>query len=180
VARLFALGLFALAILVPAQLAFAQDEDLLQPPEGQEVVLRAKARGVQIYECRAAEQAPGTFTWQFKEPAAQLRRDIIHYRGPTWQSSNDGSLVTGRLLASRPSDDPAEDIPDLLLEAAETSGDGVLSDVAFIQRLDSRGGVGPSGPCDPQEDTEVAVPYRATYVFWSPQPSAGGNAPEPG
>jgi hypothetical protein len=54
-----------------------------------------------------------------------------------------------------------------LLEADAHRGDGVLSGVDFIQRLETRGGVAPTGACDPATDATVAVPYRARYVFYA-------------
>lgn len=155
-----AAAVLAVALLLPVQAAVAQDGTDPEAPEGSELVLRARARGVQIYECDAA-----TSTWRFVAPAAQLRRDIIHYAGPSWQSTRDGSLVTGRLVASFPNRDPEENIPDLLLEAASNAGDGALGEVDTIIRRDSTGGVGPTGPCT-EVGVRVPVDYRATYEFY--------------
>lgn len=157
-------GLAVVVLQPPAGTAVAGVPDPLQPPEGQQLVLQASASGVQIYECHT--DAAGASTWAFKEPAAQLRRNIIHYRGPNWQSTQDGSRVMGRVVASVPNNDPAKNIPDLLLEAVDNSGDGVLGSIDFVQRLRSMGGVGPAGSCKPSAD-EVAVPYSSTYRFWS-------------
>jgi hypothetical protein len=35
----------------------------------------------------------------------------------------------------------------------------------YVQRLQTRGGVAPTGVCDPASDSTVAVPYRARYVY---------------
>ncbi len=70
------------------------------------------------------------------------------------------------LQASVPAPDPGA-IPWLLLRATSNQGDGVLGQVAFIQRLETRGGVAPAGTCDPAADATVAVPYRARYVFYA-------------
>jgi len=164
--RQFAAGALAALVLaalvaVPT-LAVAQTvaPDPLQPPPGQEVVAEGRAEGVQIYRCDEAGAA-----WTFVEPAARVRRGIVHYGedGPNWQSTTDGSLVRGSAIANRPND--AGDIPDLLVESVENRGDGLLGGVDFIQRLRSRGGVAPAGPCEP--GAEQAVPYTARYVFWS-------------
>jgi hypothetical protein len=158
-------GLTMVTLPLTAGAAVSGVPDKLQPPEGQQLVLRASASGVQIYECRT--DAAGASTWAFKEPAAQLRRNIIHYRGPNWQSTHDGSRVMGRVVTSVPNEDPDENIPDLLLEAVDNSGDGVLGSIDFVQRLRSTGGVGPTGSCNPSADDEVAVPYSSVYRFWS-------------
>ncbi|MGH3754793.1 MAG: DUF3455 domain-containing protein [Pseudonocardiaceae bacterium] len=154
-----------MALQLPAATAVAAVPDRLRPPEGQQLVLQASASGVQIYECRT--DAAGVSTWAFKEPAAQLRQNIIHYRGPNWQSTQDGSRVMGRVVASVPNINPAKNIPDLLLEAVGNSGDGVLGSIDFVQRLRSMGGVGPTGSCNPSADDEVAVQYTSAYRFWS-------------
>jgi hypothetical protein len=36
-----------------------------------------------------------------------------------------------------------------------------------VQRIETRGGVAPAGPCDPAKDSTIAVPYRARYVFYA-------------
>lgn len=158
-------GLAVVALPLTGGAAVAGVPDKLQPPQGQQLVLQAAASGVQIYECRS--DAAGASTWAFKEPAAQLRRNIIHYRGPNWQSTHDGSRVMGRVVASVPNQDPAKNIPDLLLEAVGNSGRGVLGSIDFVQRLRSMGGVGPTGSCNPSADGEVAVPYSSVYRFCS-------------
>ena len=58
-------------------------------------------------------------------------------------------------------------IPWLLLRAVSNQGDGVLAEVDFIQRIKTRGGIAPTGACDPEQDSTLAVPYRALYLFYS-------------
>jgi Protein of unknown function (DUF3455) len=143
----------------------------IQPPAGQKVVLDAVGKGVQIYDCKASANDPAVFAWTFREPAAVLygrgQRPVgIHFRGPTFESF-DGSNVVGALQASVPAPDPATAVPWLLLAAVSNQGDGVLGQVDFVQRIETRGGVAPTGACDPAEDATVAVPYRARYVFYA-------------
>jgi Protein of unknown function (DUF3455) len=137
----------------------------LQPPAGQELVLKAIGKGSQIYDCAA------TGTWTFREPAATLSRRGktigIHYAGPTWELF-DGSKVTAAAQVNVPAPKPAEDIPWLLLKATSNAGSGTLSTVDYIQRLFTDGGVAPNGgACDPATDTSVGVPYSAVYAFYS-------------
>jgi hypothetical protein len=143
----------------------------LAVPAGHEVVLDVTGKGVQIYDCKPSVADPNVLAWTFREPAAVLyghrgRPVGIHFRGPTFESF-DGSSVVGALKASEPAPDPARAIPWLLLTAVSTQGDGVLAGVDYIQRLETRGGVAPTGACDPATDAAVAVPYRARYVFWA-------------
>lgn len=167
--RMFAAVAAAALVLVPAQAALARGSDDPQAPVGTALTQSAKASGVQIYECAATTEDPSAFAYRFRAPAAQLQRDIIHYAGPTWQSTRDGSRVRGQLVpgGSFPNARPERNIPDLLLEVVEHAGPGVLGDVDFVIRRNSRGGVGPVGEaCDPSVDGDLAVPYRATYEFY--------------
>ena len=177
--RPFLLGLLALlsatlvaGAAVPAGAGGKPPEvpPAIQPPAGQEVVLDVVGKGVQIYDCKPSAADPAVLAWTFREPAAVLyghrgRPVGIHFRGPTFESF-DGSNVVGALKASVPSPTPGA-VPWLLLAAVSNQGDGVLGQVDFVQRLETRGGVAPAGACDPAEDPTVAVPYRARYVFYA-------------
>ena len=136
----------------------------IQVPAGQKVVLDVTGKGVQIYDCN-----PTMLAWTFREPAASLHGRGghvvgIHFRGPTFESFDGSAVVGARPKSVQP--DPTA-IPWLLLEADANRGDGVLSQVGYIQRIETRGGVAPAGACDPAEDATVAVPYRARYVFYA-------------
>jgi FtsP/CotA-like multicopper oxidase with cupredoxin domain len=138
----------------------------LQPPEGQELVLKAIGRGSQNYVC---DQATGK--WTFRDPTATLNRHGraigIHYAGPTWELF-DGSRVKAAVQVNVPAPNPTKNIPWLLLQATEHAGSGVLSTVDYIQRVHTHGGVAPNGgSCDPASDQTVGVPYTAVYRFFS-------------
>jgi hypothetical protein len=138
----------------------------LQPPAGQQQVLKALGKGAQVYDCDAV-----TGKWTFREPAATLnqhgRQIGIHYAGPTWELF-DGSKVVAAAKVNVPAPHPDRDIPWLLLQATSNAGSGTLSTVDYVQRLFTEGGVAPNGgTCDPASDESVGVPYTATYVFWS-------------
>jgi hypothetical protein len=142
----------------------------LQVPAGQELVWDVVGIGVQIYDCKPSATDPNVSVWTFREPAAGLyhgRRLVgIHFRGPTWESF-DGSSVVGVAVASAPAP-RAGAIPWLLLQAVTNQGDGVLANVDYIQRLQTKGGIAPTGPCDPTQDGTLSVPYRARYLFYAP------------
>ena len=57
----------------------------------------------------------------------------------------------------------AEDIPWLKLEVTERRGNGLLADVAIVQRINTKGGV-LKGTCDAEGSYRI-VPYSADYVF---------------
>jgi hypothetical protein len=123
------------------------------------------AKGVQVYQCTGG-------AWVFVEPAANLvgwaRRPInpataVHFRGPSWESADDGSLVEARAVASSP---VPGSIPELLLQATRNRGDGAFGRVSYLQRLATRGGVAPAGACTDGQTT--GVPYQARYRFFVP------------
>ncbi|HEX2325429.1 MAG TPA: DUF3455 domain-containing protein [Chloroflexota bacterium] len=145
----------------------------LRVPEDQALLFRAYAQGTQVYGCRAG--AGGGFAWTLLQPVATLVDDEglllgIHGRGPFW-AAYDGSRVVGAGLANVPAPAPARDIPLLLLRATG-SGEGRFAPVTYIQRLDTRGGVAPPGPCDPTGESTLAVPYLAVYYFYGPRAGA--------
>jgi hypothetical protein len=144
--------------------------DGLRPPAGQILALAARATGVQIYECKAAKDNPAQFSWTLKAPEADLN-DLSgkpvgkHYAGPTWEAS-DGSKVMGEVVAKRDAPD-ATAIPWLLLRAKSTSGSGIFSAIASVQRLQTSGGSAPANGCDSsQSGKESRVPYSAVYRFY--------------
>ena len=140
----------------------------LRVPDGQSLLLRAVARGTQIYTCKAKAADPAAFEWGLKAPDAELfdqsgARIGRHYAGPTWESA-DGSRVVGEVMQR--SAVPAA-VPWLLLRAKSNEGSGTLSSVKYIQRLDTVGGVAPSPGCDAaHEGSEARVDYSANYDFY--------------
>ncbi|AGZ43714.1 DUF3455 domain-containing protein [Actinoplanes friuliensis] len=137
----------------------------LVPPAGNTLTSVFKAKGVQIYGCTDAK-------WALIEPAASLTGitlkpvkvvSALHFRGPSWESDEDGSLIEGTAPKSAPSATP-NSIPQLLVTGAKTRGPGVFGDVTFIQRLSTVGGVAPATACAPGETK--SVPYKAVYRFF--------------
>jgi hypothetical protein len=130
----------------------------IQVPPGNRLVASLNARGVQVYQCTAA-------AWAFLEPAAWLsdwfQPVAIHFRGPSWESTRDGSLVEATVVASSP---VAGSIPQLLLQATRTRGDGIFGSVTYIQRLNTTGGVKPTTACT--DGQTQGVPYTAQYRFY--------------
>jgi len=130
---------------------------------GEVVAITLHAVGAQLYECKL--DAERRNVWQFREPIAALMLDSktigTHYAGPTWQHT-DGSLVHAKATGSAPGAS-ASDIPWLKLEVTEQRGNGTLSQVTTVQRINTKGGVG-RGPCD-SAGAIRGVPYSADYVF---------------
>jgi hypothetical protein len=139
--------------------------DTLKPPAGNTLTAVFKASGVQIYGCTAG-------AWALIEPAAQLdgitlspvrKVSALHFRGPSWESPQDGTLIEGTSPVSAPSASP-NSIPQLLVTAKDTRGTGVFGGVTFVQRLSTLGGVAPAGTCT--DGATHATTYRAVYRFF--------------
>ena len=137
----------------------------LQPPPTATLSRVVPARGVQIYECRMQKTAA---QWSFVAPEAELfdlkgRPIGSHGAGPIWQAA-DGSRIVGTLQAR--AEAPQEGaIPWLLLSSKSSGPQGTFSPVTHIQRVNTVGGIPPSGACTPGATARVA--YTADYVFFT-------------
>jgi hypothetical protein len=156
----------AVAIFTAAQ----QVPGKLKPPANEAPVVQVHAKGDQIYVCKADGDK---YTWTLKAPEAQLfdKNDKAwgkHFAGPSWES-NDGSRVTGKAVANEPSPD-VDSIPWLLVTVVGRSGDGILSRVTSIQRINTKGGKAPASGCDAAHaGQELRMAYSADYVFYTPK-----------
>ena len=159
-------AILALALL-PATIARAQGSDTIAAP-GETLVTTVHAEGAQIYDCKA--DASGQFAWQFREPIATLleggKTVGRHYAGPHWELA-DGSVVAGKPVGRAPGA-TAQDIPLLKLETTSQRGNGQLTGVSTILRLNTKGGAA-EGPC-PTAGALLSVPYSADYAFYRKAP----------
>jgi hypothetical protein len=161
-----AMGLFS-----PISAGAEQVPKELQPPASEKSFLQLHAKGDQIYTCSAA--AGGQYAWTLKAPDAQLFDKTgkpfgKHFAGPSWEA-NDGSRVTGKAAANVPSPD-ADSIPWLLVTVVSRSGEGVLSRVTSIERINTKAGKAPASGCDAEHaGQENRAPYSADYVFFAPK-----------
>ncbi|MFG2939855.1 CHRD domain-containing protein [Streptomyces sp. NPDC048282] len=121
--------------------------------------------GKQIYECKPA--ADGGYAFAQRDVSAKLGGGIRHSfvapdsGTPQWVAP-DGSAVTGAVLTKTPNGDG--NIPELDLKATRSGKKhGLLAHTGEILRLNTVGGVAPTGTCAP--GTVVGVPYQADYVF---------------
>lgn len=144
--------------------------DNLKAPQGEVLLLKSPAKGVQIYQCQSKADNPSQFEWTLKAPEAILFNDRgkkigKHYAGPTWEA-NDGSMVVGQVKERANSPDKRA-IPWLLLTAKSHQGNGVFSRVTSIQRVDTVGGKAPDNGCNQSHNgAQVRVNYRANYYFY--------------
>ena len=129
-----------------------------------------RAKGVQIYECRAKTDQAGAYEWAFVAPEADLfdargNKTGKHYAGPHWEST-DGSKIFGSVKER--ADAPTGAIPWLLLSAKSVGPDGAFSKVTSIQRVNTVGGVAPAAGCSQAvAGTSARINYTADYYFFT-------------
>jgi hypothetical protein len=154
-------------LIVTATGTIAQ-EVLVPAPPGAKLLLESEAQGVQIYAC---EKAGDGYRWVFKAPDAALfdrtgRQIGTHFAGPSWQSA-DGSKITGEVAAQASAPEPHA-IAWLLLRVKSREGDGVLTGVDLVRRIDTQGGTAPSAGCDAEHaSAEARMRYTARYLFYA-------------
>ena len=143
--------------------------EAVRVPAGQMQVMSTTGTGEITYECREKKDMAGQHEWAFVGPVATLydaqRRTVgKYYAGPTWEAA-DGSKVTGKQVAVAPAS--PGNIPLQLVKAEPVMGTGAMTGVSYIQRLNTKGGVAPSTPCDAAgKGKRQVVAYEADYVFY--------------
>ncbi len=156
----------------PAPMTYSQAElpAAVQVPAGHRVALQTVGTGRITYECREKAAQSGQHEWVFVGPEATLAdrsgRTLGRYFGPpaTW-ALQDGSSLTGTQLAVAPA--APGSIPLQLVKANPATGQGALTGVTHIQRVQTRGGVAPALPCDAAgRGRREIVDYQADYIFW--------------
>ncbi|MBO2450294.1 CHRD domain-containing protein [Actinomadura barringtoniae] len=125
-------------------------------------------QGEQIYRC--TKQADGSFAFTQEGVKATLVDGIKHSfvnpgpQGPPQWVARDGSAVTGKAVTKTPNGDG--NIPELVLDATQVGAkSGLLAGATQVLRLNTIGGVAPTGACDPNTKPIAKVPYQADYVF---------------
>lgn len=162
------------ALLTACTAAFANIDNTKLPepvraPAGHMQTLETIGTGEITYECREKKDMAGAFEWAFVTPVATLwdmKQNNIgkYYGGPTWEA-NDGSKVTGKQVAIAPAS--PGNIPLQLVKADPAMGQGAMTGVTFIQRLETKGGVAPAMTCDASnKGMKQQVKYQAKYVFY--------------
>lgn len=168
-----ALMMAACADVKPVVRNFNQDAvvQAVRVPSGNVVVLETTAVGNLTYECRANAPAAGTLAWVLVSPSAKLYsragQEIGNYSGPpaTW-TLTDGSSVTGTQIAISPVVG-AIHIPLQLSSGMPGAASGMLQNVTYIQRVNTKNGQDFIKPCTQAEVGEKTVrPYQADYIFW--------------
>ena len=139
----------------------------IRVPGGSSQVLSTHAIGDQIYQCALVN---GSYTWILLAPDAKLldtKGQVVgkHYSGPVWEYK-EGSRIEGRIV-SKLDVDPDSSISWLLVKVIGHKGNGLFSDISYINRINTRGGLAPSSRCHMNHlGTEKRMAYSADYVFY--------------
>ena len=157
----------------------------IQPPAGNKAFLVGHAEGTQDYVCLStgwASPAYGPQATLFDDDYEQIlthflsrNPDESNTPRPTWQDSRDSSTVwANQVPGASYTPDPTA-IPWLLLQvtgkvAGPTGGDR-MTVTTYIQRVNTTGGLRPTGACT--EGAKALVPYTADYYFY--KSTGGGN-----
>lgn len=143
--------------------------EAVRVPAGLRQTMATTGVGEITYECREKKDPAGGHEWVFVAPVATLysmdRRTVgTYYAGPTWEAA-DGSKVTGKQIAVAPA--APGNIPLQLVKADPAMGIGAMQGVAYIQRLNTKGGVAPGAACNAASlGQQKQVAYEADYVFY--------------
>jgi hypothetical protein len=162
----------------------------LNPPANTTLKLHLHATGDQIYTCTAASAGStgaggaggsgvSTYSYVLKQPDAKLYDQSntqvgTHGAGPNWTSTVDASVVMGAKVWGENAPAPTTGaVQWLLLRATSNSGTGAFSDVTYVIRGNTTGGVAPATGCDSTTaGMDFRVPYTADYYFLT----GGGQA----
>ena len=168
------LGLAALISACASPTAMQRVDNTMLPepvrvPAGLKQTMSTTGVGEITYECREKKDMAGAHEWVFVAPVATLystdRKTVgKYYAGPTWEAA-DGSKVTGKQVAVAPA--APGSIPLQLVKADPAMGAGAMQGVAYIQRLNTKGGVAPAAACTAaNKGQRQQVAYEADYVFY--------------
>jgi hypothetical protein len=158
-------------------------------PDGGTLLLHAAATGTQNYRCTGAAADAGTgdagdaggdagttYTWTLTGPMANLADCNAAMIGthfynsmmqPTWQTT-DGTSVSATRAGTSPAPAPMS-VAWLLLHAVGHTGTGTLSNVQYVQRVNTMGGAAPATGCDGTTvGTMQSINYTADYYFYGP------------
>lgn len=147
-------------------------------PIASKVTYQLQGRGDQVYLC--SQQKDG-MQWVLKGPAAVLfdasNQPVgKHGDGPQW-TWKDGSAVRGKVIGKQAAPDAAN-IPWLLIKTDPFTGPnngefdpaGALDHITYVKRSNTQGGLSPKDGCNAENiGASQAVPYSATYTFYSPE-----------
>ena len=141
----------------------------IKVPDHTEPVLRLSGKGVQVFRCE--RPANGDWGWVFRLPEADLADDggkVVVRHGANFSFEHvDGSRLVGSVAAY----DEAPSAGNLrwLLMTTRQFGQGTLSGVSHVQRVNTSGGMPPPRCEANQQNQLLRVPFSADFVFYRPR-----------
>lgn len=140
----------------------------IRVPDGHQPALQLAARGVQIFRC---ERDGSELGWRFRQPEADLfdaQGQPVGRHGANFSFEHrDGSRLLGTVVAHEKSGG-AGALPWLLL-SARAFGKGEFSGVAYVQRVNTAGGMPPERCGAEQSGQLLRVSFSADFVFYRPR-----------
>jgi hypothetical protein len=140
--------------------------------DGYAPALKLRGRGYQLFRCEETTEGLG---WVFRLPEATLadeRGQPVGRHGANFSfEHNDGSRLVGTVQAW--DDAPAAGDLRWLLLATRAYGKGSFADVAYVQRVNTSGGMPPERCTADDRNQVLRVEFSADFVFY--RPSAGAR-----
>lgn len=140
----------------------------IKVPDGNVPVLKLAATGAQVFRC---EQHEGRLSWVFRLPEASLFDDSgleVGRHGANFSFEHtDGSRVIGTVAAYE--DGRSDRDLRWLLMSARSFGNGALTGVSYIQRINTKGGQPPERCDTSQLNQLLRVDFTADFVFYKPR-----------
>jgi Protein of unknown function (DUF3455) len=146
-------------------------------PNGNTRIATFYAKGVQKYKAGVTKGSdPVTYEWVFVAPQADLynaknAKVGTHGAGPFWEVSPQDSIFGQPYSPPKVAPSPDAGSIDwlLLMPKTGTAPTGIFADVAYIQRIATKGGKAPlTLPVNANQT--VDVPYTAIYRFTKKNP----------
>jgi len=140
----------------------------IKAPDTVAPALRLQGRGVQVFRC----EPRGTgYSWVFRLPEADLvdasGKAVIRHGANFSFEHADGSRLLGTIVDF----DDAPDTNNLrwLLMSARSFGQGALTGVTYVQRVNTIGGMPPAKCEASQQNKLLRVDFSADFVFYKPR-----------
>ena len=141
----------------------------IKAPSTHTPTLQLASRGVQIFRC---EKRDGALVWAFRQPQADLLDAAgkpVGKHGANFSFEHDDG---SRLVSTIAAYDEAPKPTDLrwLLLTTRSFGKGALESVAYVQRVNTSGGMPPARCEASQLNQLLRVDFTSDFVFYRPRP----------
>lgn len=139
----------------------------IKVPDGHQPVLRLAAKGVQVFRCEARGNES---QWVFRLPEADLADEagkVVARHGANFSFEHiDGSRLLGKIVSYDEAD--SRDNLRWLLLSTSSFGQGTFTGVAYVQRVNTRGGMPPAKCEANQRNQLLRVDFSSDFVFYRP------------